>query len=100
MLDSIEVRALALDLEDATEDMNDAIRASEEAFRVHAPPMGSVVLRDDDKERLVWNGESLVYVCGSKVKPVLHGSRATRVAACHAIPKLWETLTGRKYEPI
>lgn len=84
-----DLQVAAVDLDDATEDMNDAIRAAQKAFRDHEIPSARVYL--DADRALVWNGaEFLIETnrAGARIRSLLSCSRKDRVDGCGKIPEL------------
>lgn len=88
-LDSEEIQLLAWALDDATEDLNDAIRKTENGFRERNASSGRVSM--DENRALAWNGQQfMIEFAGQKSAPLLSSSRKTRVDAVNYISELWQ----------
>ena len=96
-----DIQVVALNLQDATEDLNDALREAEAALvasgypaaAVLVPPfterpIGSARLGVISTDILVWDGQELFYVVGKACSPVLECSRAARIRAANAFQAL------------
>ena len=87
-----DIRVLALELEDAREDLNDALRKVAENFRrVELPP---VLISMPHVGELIWNGLDLFFSTNREWTPLLSASLDARIAAAKHIEALYEL--GRK----
>lgn len=84
----------ALELQDALDDMNDAIRNLEEVFRLHKYRPGWVPI--DDQAALIWTGDILMYDSGKSITPLLSTNKKLRFRSMAFMVPLYEELSRKR----
>jgi hypothetical protein len=91
------LKAVGLDLSDALDDMNDAIRGIEGVFRLYRFRPGWVPL--DDQAALIWTGDSLMHDSGESTRPLLSTNKKWRIRSLVFVPPLYEELSRKRLIP-
>ena len=90
-----DTKVLALELSDATDDLNDAIDRLVTTLRKTSARPGQVTVGESDT--LIWDGTDLIYATSKQRDPLRNVSREKRVAAAGRMDALGDAvlLQGR-----